>query len=669
MPKTAKVRLDLRASADFRIIVPDRRETVVQGTNATYLVEADALTGYVDQESLDVTGLAEGVGFSFGKNPLVGDDSTTLTIDSTNLSAGTHYFDVGPATPTDEFSWLYVDNSDRLYPWPEYCGVPGGIPARATIYTTLGSAGQTPSYVQSVTATQISNAIAACPSEQTVYLNQGTYNIGNWTWNRKNGATLRGAGPGKTTLRPTAGGSFIESGYPMFVSPGIAISSGYAKGSMSIVLASAPTTYYRAGHNIMLAETTDKDKWGTNIGVYVGSECTAETSIVGVTNSKFTYFTRITSVVGNTINLASPIPVSFKAGNNPTAYAPDSTADQASMCGIENMTLDGAATGSSYAAINYRYADRMWLKDVEIKNFSGGDNGLIANYATFQCEYRRLYIHDCQGFPTQGDGQGIGLEWSPSNVLIVDCIANNVASLYQGVGENVCALVYNYCGTMARDGIVVGNGWLNGGISHHGPESLMGLYEGNVFNSWALDGYHGSGAWQTLFRNHINGLTPGYSTPYERKMIHLLRGSYYINVIGNVLGDASWTMERYEATTSSGENCAYVIGFPNASGVSLTPAVSWPMYTNTLPDPNVLATLLRNANYDYYNHAVVYASGLGHDVPVSLFYSSKPSWFGSLAWPAIGPDVGGYITDIPAQRRWKTYQSSGILDDLFTDVS
>lgn len=559
--------------------------------------------------------------------------------------------------------------SGRYYLWGDYCGIPGGIPVRNTVYTTLGVAGQSPSYVQSVTATQINSAISACPSNQVVYLYPGTYNIGVLTWNRKNGVTLRGAGPGQTILRPNTGGSFIESGYPMFVSPGIAISSGYTAGSMSITLASSPTSYYQVGHNIMLCETTDKNKWGTDIGVYVGSECTAETSVVGVTNSKFTYFNRITSIVGNTIGLAAPIPVSFKAGNNPTAYAPDSTAAPASMCGLEEMTLDGAATGSSYAAVNYRFADRMWMNDVEIKNFSGGDNGLIANYATFQCEYRRLYIHDCQGFPEQSDGQGIGFQWSTSNSLIVDCIAHNVASLYQGVGDNACALAYNYCRTMARGPIVVELGWLNGAISHHGPESLMGLFEGNVFNSWAFDGYHGSGAYATLYRNHINGLTPGYSTPYERKMIHLLRGSYYCNVLGNVLGDTSWTMERYEATTSSGENCAYVLGFPNASGVSLTPSVSWPTFTASYPDANVAGTLIRHANYDYFNHAVVYKSGEVEAIAPSLFYASKPSWFGSLAWPTIGPDVSGYVTNIPAQQRWANYQSSGILADLFTDVS
>lgn len=36
-----------------------------------------------------------------------------------------------------------------------------------------------------------------------------------------------------------------------------------------------------------------------------------------------------------------------------------------------------------------------------------------------------------------------------------------------------------------------------------------------------------------------------------------------------------------------------------------------------------------------------------HVLPNSLYLSSKPSWWGSVAWPPIGPDVtGGNITGV-----------------------
>ena len=44
-----------------------------------------------------------------------------------------------------------------------------------------------------------------------------------------------------------------------------------------------------------------------------------------------------------------------------------------------------------------------------------------------------------------------------------------------------------------------------------------------------------------------------------------------------------------------------------------------------------------------------------HDLPTSMYLSSKPSWFGNIAWPPIGPDVmggkdtSGHVYDIPAK--------------------
>jgi hypothetical protein len=84
------------------------------------------------------------------------------------------------------------------------------------------------------------------------------------------------------------------------------------------------------------------------------------------------------------------------------------------------------------------------------------------------------------------------------------------------------------------------------------------------------------------------------------------------------------------------------------------------------PDGAVKSTLLRHGNYDYYHKDVVWDSGISsRALGASLFYSSKPAYFGSLQWPPIGPDVAGLVTPIPAQARWNAYQSSGVLSDLF----
>jgi hypothetical protein len=98
--------------------------------------------------------------------------------------------------------------------------------------------------------------------------------------------------------------------------------------------------------------------------------------------------------------------------------------------------------------------------------------------------------------------------------------------------------------------------------------------------------------------------------------------------------------------------------------------VPWDNWTKStgVPDPDVAGTLLRHGNYDHYHQGVVWDLDIvSHVIPASLYYSSKPSFFGSLLWPPIGPDVVGLVTSIPARARWDAYNVSGDLSDLFRD--
>jgi len=87
----------------------------------------------------------------------------------------------------------------------------GGIPNRTTVCATLSPSGGNDS-------TNINNAIAACPSDQVVLLNPGTFTIaeGNFVL-INNGITLRGSGPGTTILTRSGGatlGSYIPGSNP-----------------------------------------------------------------------------------------------------------------------------------------------------------------------------------------------------------------------------------------------------------------------------------------------------------------------------------------------------------------------------------------------------------------------------------------------------------------------
>ena len=145
-------------------------------------------------------------------------------------------------------------------------------------------------------------------------------------------------------------------------------------------------------------------------------------------------------------------------------------------------------------------------------------------------------------------------------------------------------------------------------------------------------------------------------------MISIERGGYFHNVFGNVLGDASWATYPGFAYEMSGEPgyvqaaVIYRLGYPNVGNNGYAAAVPWP-YDTVYPDANVKSTLLRHGNFDYYSGTTIWDSGISsQSLPPSLVHGSKPSWFGSLPWPSIGPDVvggtedqAGHVNKIPAQ--------------------
>jgi hypothetical protein len=255
-----------------------------------------------------------------------------------------------------------------------------------------------------------------------------------------------------------------------------------------------------------------------------------------------------------------------------------------------------------------------------------------------------------------------GIGYGTCNGLFIDNISNQTSSQFIVYGTAVNAFLYNYAKDCTRGTTPV----VMPALYYHGAQGFMNLSEGNIWPGYCPDGYHGSASHDTVFRNHINGLHSTRSN--DRRVMNLNRGSYYVNVVGNIIGDLSWEPTGYEASGGFNhtDSFMYVLGYPNSGGSGMIPAVPWSTHPNVYPDPAVASTLLRHGNYDYYHKNVVWDSQIAsRTIPNSLFYSSKPAFFGSLQWPPIGPDVSGLVTDIPAKARWNAYVSSGNLDDLF----
>jgi len=84
---------------------------------------------------------------------------------------------------------------------------------------------------------------------------------------------------------------------------------------------------------------------------------------------------------------------------------------------------------------------------------------------------------------------------------------------------------------------------------------------------------------------------------------------------------------------------------------------------------NAWTTAFMHGDYDMGAATSVWASGVTQTLPASFFLSGKPSWWGSLPWPAIGPDVaagpgpGGHAYGNPAEICYNSTSrdASGIL--------
>jgi hypothetical protein len=167
---------------------------------------------------------------------------------------------------------------------------------------------------------------------------------------------------------------------------------------------------------------------------------------------------------------------------------------------------------------------------------------------------------------------------------------------------------------------------------------------------WDL--YWGSNSHNSAFRNRFHGkdATVNYDLFNLQAVgaIHTFPNNNFMTDIGNILGTSGFE-NMYEDFTEGPAGNRSIWRTPNSSmGISSTKAFT---------------TTLRHMNYDYFTNSTKYCNGSGEPgcqggdgsqtLPNSLYLSSKPSWFGSVAWPPIGPDVSGLANKIPAQIRYE----------------
>lgn len=174
---------------------------------------------------------------------------------------------------------------------------------------------------------------------------------------------------------------------------------------------------------------------------------------------------------------------------------------------------------------------------------------------------------------------------------------------------------------------------------------MMNLWEGNVLRSKVLmDTYWGSSSHTTVFRNRISNMpnNNGQQALQYVFIFDIWKKNRYHNIVGNVLGTAG--MENAVDAPNEypwGAKYIYRLGFTDANDNSVSGN-----------DSTVTATILRHGNWHSANQAVAWDPSIpDHNLPISLYLTSKPSWWGDLRWPAVGPDLNPLATEIPAEVR------------------
>jgi hypothetical protein len=596
--------------------------------------------------------------------------------------AGTDTGGGGPAGA----SWAGIISPTRAMDWSQ-AGLPNGLPD--AVWTQCG---QTIA-AYTGTADAINTQIKSCGASQYVLLGAGTFNLSSSIdFGHKNNFALRGSGA-NATLLVFSGASNVDCnlGSSTLIAlcstdktdfwsnpPVFRWTAGLAQGSTQLTLDA--TTGIVPGSMLFLSQDDDGysgyPATGSSVdngGYFVCADAykTGPTTGCSYNGPDGTYPSPFThrwqyeivvakAVNGNVVTVSTPVRhPNWRSSQVPTAMLVQPLVS----AGVEDLSIDLGGNQSVGYGIDIGYCDGCWVSGVAVKNIY---NWAIGEQGSIHGQLQNNYIFNGVG----PDPYGMRLSTTADSLVVNNIFHHMRASLVFDQPDVGTVLAYNFSVNQwdGADAMFLA-------FWPHSAGDDLELFEGNVSNGIVMDDSHGGHLDETLFRNFSTGwescangncgtnvkdwgVTP-MPWPYAMR---------YGNVVGNVSGTPGFHTV-YENSAQGGcanNQCAiYDVGAVN-------PAATPPIPT----DPLVGTTLLRWANWDTVTNAThfcgdssdtgwstvcasasevptgapVYPSpvptkgdiGAGQGpLPASFYYASKPSWFGSVPWPPIGPDVTG----------------------------
>jgi hypothetical protein len=559
----------------------------------------------------------------------------------------------------------------------------GGIPNRTKICAEVSPLGNDRDDTDNV-----QNAINSCPLGQVVALVAGAFSITEGKYLLLNkGITLRGAGPGVTTLRRANGaklGSYKPGSNPspmIIVGPvrwnnntaSTPLTADASPGTNSVHVNS--TAGFSVGQIVLLDEASGA-RWQPDVEGLGQIWASPDYRVVwqkhkpsqtwddfssdsypyqsGTAGCWFSNCDRptneiklISAISGNTVTFDSPVTISYRVSHQAQLHYWQTPYTQ--NAGVENMTLEGADDGN----LRFEWAAYCWAQNIESTLWLA-EGFAIDN--SFRIQLEKFYAHAPVWPVPGGGGYNISLSHGSTEILIengISVLANKVmVSRSAGAGSVVA---YNYM----DDGFVGGQGgWQEIGLNaSHMVGSHHVLFEGNYAFNIDSDTTHGNSVYHTFFRNYATGYRsrftdyinhnavvddvndlPGRNGPLRAAGAQAY--SYWFSFIGNVLGVPGHTSGwSYDGTFTK---AIWLLG--------------WDNLPNQLDDPSVAKTTIRDANFDYLTNTVVWAANdTAHTLPNSLYLTQKPAFFNArrgYTWPWVNPTGSPYLYTLPAKVRY-----------------
>jgi len=564
----------------------------------------------------------------------------------------------------------------------------GGIPVRSKVCSTLSPRGGALDDKD-----QIQNAIDHCPAGQVVQLAAGTFILNSGFLLVNKGITLRGAGPGQTTLAKTNGAKPFQEAVGANNSPLIIVGpSRYSTtsdasgvvGSTNLTVDAVAGAYtvkvagangFSAGQIVLLDEASGAGWQADPQGrgqiwaspdwrvvwqkhnpplPYVDDFAADEfPSTPGTAGSWFSRPDRptaevrqIASVSGSTITFTTPIHISYRASR--AAQLSYYGQPHVMNAGVEDLKLIGGDDGN----LRFQWAAQSWARNVE-NTVWHGEGFAIEN--SFRIEIREFYVHDGAWAQPGGGGYAISLSAGTAEVLIENGISVRANKVLVARSAGAGSVVgYNY---MDMGYINTNSSWIEIGLNaSHMVGAHHVLFEGNYSHNADSDQIHGNSIYHTFFRNHLRGIRVPFdnqaggriddaaqSQNGPKRCVGLMAYSYWMSFVGNVLGApgqmGGWA---YETTFTANKPGIWMLGW---DGVKPYPT-----------DARVAATTLRHGNFDYLTNTVKWDPATANrTLPNSLYLTRKPAFFSAgkgYIWPWVAPVGATKLYTLPAKARY-----------------